>query len=75
MTCTAWTIQAFGAYLIVLNFGLMAAPNVLLPLFGMPRTSEGLASPMLIAFGLVGLAAGVWTILTLRGEARSASGA
>lgn len=124
MTRTAWTIQAFGAYLIVLSLGLMAAPNVLLPLFGMPRTPEvwirvaglvvfnegvcywfaaksnampffrasfylrclapvvfgafvlaGLASPPLVAFGLVDLAAGVWTFLTLRGETRGSSGA
>lgn len=122
MTRTAWTVQAFGAYLIVLSLGLMAAPNVLLPLFGMARTSEvwirvaglvvfnegvcywfaaksnatpffrasfylrclapvvfgtfvlaGLASPPLIAFGLVDLAAGVWTFLTLRGETRDVS--
>lgn len=31
----------------------------------------GLASPMLVAFGLVDLAAGVWTLLTLRREARA----
>ena len=124
MTRTAWTIQAFGVYLIVLSLGLMAAPNVLLPLFGMPRTSEvwirvaglvvfnegacywfaarsnatpfflasfylrclapvvfgafvlaGLATLPLIGFGLVDLAAGVWTFLTLRGEARDSSDA
>lgn len=124
MTKTAWTVQAFGVYLIALSLGLMAAPNLLLPLFGMPRTSEvwirvaglvvfnegacywfaakssatpffrasfylrclaplvfgvfvlaGLASPPLIGFGLVDLAAGVWTFLTLRSEARAASGA
>jgi len=120
MSRTAFTIQAFGAYLIVLSLGLMAAPNVLLPLFGMPPTSEvwirvaglvvfnegicywfasrsdavpffrasfyvrslapvvfgafvlaGLARPALVAFGLVDLAAGVWTILTLRAETRA----
>jgi len=119
MSRTAFTIQAFGAYLIVLSLGLMAAPNMLLPLFGMPPTSEvwirvagvvvfnegvcywfaaksnavpffrasfylrclapvvfgafvlaGLAQPALVAFGLVDLAAGVWTILTLRAETR-----
>ena len=119
MTRTASTIRIFGAYLIFLSLGLMAAPNLLLPLFGMPPTSEvwirvaglvvfnegicywfaaasdavpffrasfyvrclapivfgafvfaGLARPMLIAFGLVDFAAGVWTILTLRAETR-----
>ncbi len=40
MTKTAWTVQAFGAYLIVLSIGLMVAPNMLLKLFWMPRTSE-----------------------------------
>lgn len=120
MSRTAFTIQAFGAYLIVLSLGLMAAPNLLLPLFGMPQTSEvwirvaglvvfnegvcywfaskseavpffrasfyvrclapfvfgafvvaGLAQPALVAFGLVDLFAGVWTILTLRAETRA----
>jgi hypothetical protein len=119
MTKTAWTVQAFGAYLIVLSIGLMVAPNMLLTLFWMPRTSEvwirvaglvvfnegvcywfaaksnaipffrasfyvrclapivfvlfvlkGLASPPLIAFGLVDLVAGIWTFLTLRNETR-----
>ena len=118
MSRTATTIQAFGAYLMILSLGLMAAPNMLLPVFGMPPTPEvwirvaglvvfnegvcywfaaksnalpffrasfylrclapivfgafvlaGLARPALIGFGLVDLAAGVWTILTLRGEA------
>jgi hypothetical protein len=121
MTKTARTVQAFGAYLVALGIGLMVAPNLLLPLFWMPRTSEvwihvaglvvfnegicywfaaksnaipffrasfylrclapivfgafvleGLARPPLIAFGLVDLAAGIWTFLTLRGEARTA---
>ena len=119
MSRTAFTIRAFGAYLIVLSLGLMAAPNVLLPLFGMPQTPEvwirvaglvvfnedicywfasksdavpffrascyvrslapivfggfvlaGLARPALVAFGLVDLAAGAWTFLTLRAETR-----
>jgi hypothetical protein len=119
MSRTASTIRIFGGYLIALSLGLMAAPNVLLPLFGMPQTSEvwirvaglvvfnegvcywsaarsnavpffrasfyvrclapivfgafvlaGLARPMLVGFGLVDFAAGVWTILTLRAEMR-----
>ena len=123
MTKTARTVQAFGAYLAVLAIGLMAAPDLLLPLFGMPRTTEvwirvaglvvfnegvcywfaaksnaipffrasfyvrclapivfgifvlaGLASPPLVAFGLVDLMAGIWTFLTLRAEARTALG-
>ena len=124
MPRTASTVQAFVAYLIVLSLGLMAAPNALLPLFGMPGTSEvwirvaglvvfnegvcywfaaksnavpffrasfyvrclapvvfgafvlaGLARPMLVGFGLVDLAAGIWTILTLRAETRAAPAA
>jgi len=120
MSRTAFTIQAFGAYLILLGLGLVAAPNVLLPLFGMPQTSEvwirvaglvvfnegicywfasksdavpffrasicvrslapivfggfvlaGLARPALVAFGLVDLAAGMWTLLALRAETRA----
>jgi hypothetical protein len=124
MSRTASTIQIFGGYLMALSLGLMAAPNVLLPLFGMPPTSEvwirvaglvvfnegvcywfaaksnavpffrassyvrclapivfgafvlaGLAHPMLVGFGLVDLAAGVWTILTLRAEMRALAAA
>ena len=40
MTRTAKTIRAFGAYLIVLSLCLIVAPNLLLPLFGMPTTTE-----------------------------------
>jgi len=124
MNKTAWTVQAFGAYLVLLSLGLMLAPNTLLPLFWMPRTSEvwirvaglvvlnegvcywfaaksnavpffrascwvrclapivfgafvleGLASPPLVAFGLVDLAAAIWTFATLRTEARALPGA
>lgn len=35
---------------------------------------EGLATPALIAFGLVDLAAGIWTFITLRGETTAAPG-
>jgi hypothetical protein len=119
MSRTAFTIQAFGAYLIVLSLGLMTIPNTLLPLFGMPGTTEvwirvaglvvlnegvcywfaaksnavpffrasfyvrclapivfggfvlaHLAQPALVAFGLVDLAAGIWTMITLRAETR-----
>lgn len=123
MTRAARTVQAFGAYLVVLSLGLMVAPNLLLPMFGMPRTSEvwirvaglvvlsegvcywlaarsdaalffrgscylrclpmivfgafvlaGLARPPLVGFGLVDLASGAWTLLTLRSEARAPAG-
>jgi hypothetical protein len=40
MTKTAWAVQVFGAYLVALSIGLMAAPNLLLALFWMPPTSE-----------------------------------
>jgi len=124
MSRTASTIQIFGGYLMALGLGLIAAPNVLLPLFGMPQTSEvwirvaglvvfnegvcywfaaksnavpffrasfyvrclapivfgafvlaGLARPMLVGFGLVDFAAGIWTILTLHTEMRGSPAA
>ena len=40
MTKSAKTVQYFGMYLVILSFGLMVAPNLLLPLFGVPPTTE-----------------------------------
>jgi hypothetical protein len=37
---TAFTIKAFGIYLLVLGVGLIFAPNFLLSVFGMPQTTE-----------------------------------
>jgi len=40
MSPAAFTIRAFGFYLIVLGVGLFAVPNLLLGLFLMPQTQE-----------------------------------
>ncbi len=40
MSRAAYTIWAFGCYLIVLGVGLVAVPNLLLGLFLMPETHE-----------------------------------
>ena len=117
MSKSAFSVKAFGIYLLVLGFGLAFAPNLLLSAFGMPVTSEvwirvvgvlvfnigiyyiyaarceakaffqasvytrvlvlvsftafaalALVSPMLILFGAVDCAGGVWTQLALRAE-------
>jgi hypothetical protein len=117
MSKSAFSVKAFGIYLLVLGAGLTLAPNLLLSVFGMPTTSEvwirvvgvlvfnigvyyvyaargearaffqasvytrtlvlaslaafavlGLASPVLILFGAVDFAGGIWTQLALRAE-------
>ncbi len=40
MSKSAFSIQAFGIYIIVLGLGLAVVPNVLLPLFRMPASNE-----------------------------------
>ena len=40
MSKAAFTIRAFGYYLIVLGIALVAVPNLLLGLFMMPATNE-----------------------------------
>lgn len=117
MSKPAFTLKAFGYYLLALGVGLTLAPNLLLGLFGMPATNEvwirvlgivvfnvgvfyvtaakcearplfrasvltrclvfaaflvfavlGLASPVLVLFGIADLAGAVWTYVTLRSE-------
>ncbi len=115
MSKAAFTIKAFGIYVLVLSLGLIFAPNLLLAPFGIPATNEvwirvvgvlafnigvyywfaaageavavfrasvytrvfvfvafvafaalGLASPMLVLFGVADLAGALWTHLALR---------
>jgi hypothetical protein len=40
MSRTAFTIKVFGIYLLFLGSALVLGPNLLLPLFGMPPTTE-----------------------------------
>lgn len=123
MSKSAFSVKAFGIYLLVLGLGLTVAPNVLLSVFGMPLTTEvwirvvgvlvfnigvyyvyaakceakaffqasvytralvlasfatfallGLASPVLILFGMADFLGGIWTHLALRGERLAAAG-
>jgi hypothetical protein len=113
----AFTVKAFGIYLLLFGAGLVLVPNLLLPMFGMSQTTEvwirvvgvlafvigvyywyaakseataifrasvytrtlvllsfaafvvlGFAQPILILFGAIDFAGGVWTYLTLRAE-------
>jgi hypothetical protein len=117
MSRSAFTVKAFGVYVMGLGVVLILWPNLLLGLFGLPPTNEvwirvvgvvavdlgicywyaakyeakalflatayyrvfvlaafaafaalGLVSPMLILFGAVDCAGGVWTFLALRAE-------
>lgn len=117
MSKAAFSIRAFGIYLLVLGVGLALQPNLLLGVFGMPPTGEvwirvvgvlvfniglyylyaardeakgvfrvsvytrvlvlvsfgafavlGLASPVLVLFGLADFAGAVWTFLALRAD-------
>lgn len=119
MSKAAFTIKAFGIYLLVLGVALIAVPNLLLTTFMLPPTTEvwirvvgvlafnigiyyiyaaqceakaffqasvyarafvlvafiafaalGLASPMLVPFGVVDFMGGIWTHLALKGERR-----
>ena len=117
MSKSAFTVKAFGIYLLILGVTLILIPNLLLSIFRMPQTSEvwirvvgvlvfnigvyywyaakceakaffrasvftrvfvlasfivfaalGLCSPVLIVFGTVDFAGGIWTYLVLRAE-------
>jgi hypothetical protein len=117
MSKTAFSVKAFGFYLIALGIGLAFVPNHLLSVFGMAPTMEvwvrvvgvlafnigvyyvyaakcearaffqasvytrvlvlvsfaafamlGFASPILVLFGAVDFAAGIWTQIALRAE-------
>lgn len=117
MSRSAFTVKAYGFYLLVLGIILILAPNTLLAIFRIPTTTEvwiqvvgvltfnigvyyyyaakseakaffqasvytrifvlaafavfailGLASPVLVLFGAVDFAGGIWTHLTLKAE-------
>jgi hypothetical protein len=111
------TLFVFGIYLILLGISMIAIPNTILGVFGLPATSEvwirvagvlvlviafydvmagrdnltsflrwsvmarsfviiffgafvllGFAKPILILFGAIDLAGGIWTYMALRAE-------
>lgn len=123
MSRTAFSVKAFGIYLLLLGLCLVIVPNLLLGVFGMPRTEEvwirvlgvvvfnigvyywfaakgesleafratvytrvivlplfiafvvlGLASPVLILFGVADFAGAVWTWLSMRAEGQRMTG-
>ncbi len=82
MSKTAFTVEALGAYVVLLGVTRVLVPNFLLGLSGIPATSEvwvgvvglalGGASPPLLLFGVVYLAEGRWTFIMSRGQAHGA---
>lgn len=66
MSKAAFTIRAFGTYLLVLGVALVAVPNLLLGLFLMPATSE----VWIRVVGLLVFNIGVYYIYAAKSEAR-----
>lgn len=67
MSKTAFTLKAFGLYLLVLGVTLVAAPNVLLALFGLPTTSE----VWIRVVGVLVFNIGLYYLAGARSEARA----
>lgn len=59
MTPAARSIQVFGAYLLLLGATLIAVPNLLLAVFGIPPTEE-------VWIRVVGMLAGILGVYYLR---------
>ncbi|HEX5683282.1 MAG TPA: hypothetical protein VFY73_04530 [Ideonella sp.] len=67
MSKPAFTLKAFGIYLMVLGVSLAVAPNLMLSLFGMPPTTE----VWLRVLGVVVFNIGVYYIYAAKCEARA----
>ena len=67
MSKTAFTIKAFGWYLLVLGAGLILAPNLLLSLFQVPQTTE----VWIRVVGVVVVTEGIYYLAAAQGEAIS----
>ena len=67
MSKTAFTIKAFGCYLLLLGAGLMLAPNLLLSVFGVQQTSE----VWIRVVGVVVVTEGIYYWMAAHGEAIS----
>ena len=65
MSKTAFTIRAFGCYLLLLGAGLILAPNVLLSLFRVPQTTE----VWIRVVGVVVVTEGIYYLAAAQGEA------
>lgn len=66
MSKAAFTVRAFGIYLIVLGVALVVVPNLLLGLFLMPETNE----VWIRVVGLLVFNIGIYYIYAARCEAR-----
>ncbi len=67
MSKTAFTIKAFGCYLLVLGLALILVPNLLLSLFGVPQTTE----VWIRVVGMVVLTEGIYYWAAAESEAMS----
>lgn len=67
MSKSAFSVKAFGIYLLVLGVGLAFAPNLLLSAFGMPVTSE----VWIRVVGVLVFNIGIYYIYAARCEAKA----
>lgn len=67
MSKPAFTLKAFGIYLLVLGVGLTAVPNLMLSAFGMPLTTE----VWLRVVGILVFNIGIYYIYAAKCEARA----
>lgn len=67
MSESAFSVKAFGIYLLVLGVGLTLVPNVLLAVFGMPQTSE----VWIRVVGILAFNIGVYYIYAAKCEAKA----
>lgn len=67
MSKAAFTVRAFGVYLVLLGVALVSVPNLLLGLFGIPSTSE----VWIRVVGLLAFNIGVYYWYAAKSEARS----
>jgi len=67
MSKPAFTLKAFGIYLLVLGVGLTVAPNQMLSLFSMPLTTE----VWLRVVGVLVFNIGIYYIYAAKCEARA----
>lgn len=67
MSKPAFTLKAFGIYLLVLGVGLTTAPNLMLSLFGMPLTTE----VWLRVVGVLVFNIGIYYLYAAKCEARA----
>jgi hypothetical protein len=67
MSKSAFSVKAFGVYLVVLGVGLALAPNLLLSVFGMPPTSE----VWIRVVGVLVFNVGIYYVYAAKCEARA----